>query len=113
MRITYNLDHRHAICLKFRDTFLTSLKKLLLKTEAIICSTIEANTTSILSQAFDIFVIVIITNNICITKKHWSQKELLALQLNHIPFKKRLLKGTHSVLGIELPCFLSCIEIST
>ena len=47
MRITYNLDHRHAICLKFRDTFLTSLKKLVLKTEAIICSTIEANTTSI------------------------------------------------------------------
>lgn len=77
MRITYNLDHRHAICLKFRDTFLTSLKKLVLKTEAIICSTIEVNTTSILSQYFyivDIFVVVIITNNICITKKHCCRK---------------------------------------
>ena len=41
MRISYHITHRHAICLKFADMFLTSLTKLLLKAKTSIYSTIK------------------------------------------------------------------------
>ena len=43
MRVMYNVKHRHAIRLKFRAKFLTSLIKLVLEAEASICSTIKEN----------------------------------------------------------------------
>ena len=41
MRILINVKHRHAICLKFREGFFTSLKILGLEAKASICSIIK------------------------------------------------------------------------
>ena len=43
MIIIYNIQHCHAIRLKFGDKILTSLTKLVLAAKAIICSTIKEN----------------------------------------------------------------------
>ena len=43
MRAIYNVQHCHAIRLKFGDKFLTSLTKLVLEPKASICSTIKEN----------------------------------------------------------------------
>ena len=58
MRIVYNIKHCHAIRLKFGDTFLTSLTKLMLKAKASIRSIIK-NTLSY-CRNFSAFVIVVI-----------------------------------------------------
>ena len=43
MKCTYNLKYGHAIRLKFGDTFLNFLTKLMLEATAGICSTITEN----------------------------------------------------------------------
>ena len=59
MRIFYNIKYCYAIHLKFGDTFLTSLSKLVLKVKASICSTImESLLYCRKSSAFLIVVII-------------------------------------------------------
>ena len=43
IRIFNNAKHRHAICLKFKDIFFTSLIMLGLEAKVRICSTVKEN----------------------------------------------------------------------
>ena len=48
MRVTYNVKHRYAICLKFGDELLISLTKIVLEANVSVCS-IKKKSTFILS----------------------------------------------------------------
>ena len=58
IKITYNLKQRYAICLKFRDKFLTSLTKLVLQAKASTSSTIKQN-LFLFCRKFSVFIVVV------------------------------------------------------
>ena len=59
MKVIYNAKYRHAIRLKFRYKFLTSLIKLVLKAKASIYSTVKENLL-LYCPKFSAFVVVVI-----------------------------------------------------
>ena len=59
MRIIYSVKHRLSVRLKFGETFLTSLTKLVLEAKASIRSTIK-EIILLYFRKFSVFVIVVI-----------------------------------------------------
>ena len=70
MRIACSVVYRHAIRLKFGDTFLTFLTKLILKTKASISLTIKEILLLYCRKCLAFFVVII--NNMICTKEDWS-----------------------------------------
>ena len=59
MRVMYNVKHRYASRLKFRDKFLSSLTESVLVTRASICSTTKEDPL-LYCRKFSVFVVAVI-----------------------------------------------------
>ena len=59
MRVNYDVKHRYAVRLRFRDKLLTSITKLVLEVKTNICFTIKENLLLYCGK-FSAFVVVVI-----------------------------------------------------
>ena len=99
MRITHNVKYRHVIRLEFGDAFITSLKKLMLKTKASSSSTIQEIILSY-CRKFLAFAIAVIIQHLLITTS--ASKRNINFTIESLPFQNRLLEGANSIVDKKL-----------